>query len=78
MFNRKSKKIQKLEKTLNNSLKKEKENISDFILILENIQEINNEKMQWKHKQLVINNAINLAKEKMQQKIVDIDIDPQY
>lgn len=78
MFNRKSKKIQKLEKTLNNSLKKEKENVSDFILILENIQEINNEKMQWKHKQLVINNAINLAKEKMQQKIVDIDIDPQY
>ena len=71
MFNRK--KIEKLNKTIKILGKQNKELIYDFILVLENLQEINNQKMQWKHKQLVINNSINLATENLYKKIVDIE-----
>ncbi|MBE5820406.1 MAG: hypothetical protein E7310_06315 [Clostridiales bacterium] len=71
MFNRK--KIEKLNKTIKTLGKQNKELIYDFILVLENLQEINNQKMQWKHKQLVINNSINLATENLYKKTVDIE-----
>ena len=78
MFNRKSNKIKKLQKELNNSNKEKIELINDFISILKNIQETNNTKMQWKHKQLVINNSVDLAVENYTNKIVDLDIAQQH
>lgn len=82
MFKRKSKEIKNLKESLNNSVKRyhnvQKENIDDFILILNQIQEFNNSKTQWKHRQLEINNTINLAREKYIQKIVELEIDPQF
>lgn len=80
MFKRKSKEIKNLKESLNNNIKRyhdvQKENIDDFILILNQIQEFNNSKTQWKHRQLEINNTINLAREKYVQKIVELEIDP--
>ena len=78
MFNKKSKQIQKLNNSIKNSNKKQKENIEDFILILEQIQELNNTNTQWKHRQLTINNSIDLAIENYRNKIVELDIDPQH
>lgn len=82
MFNRKSKEIKNLKEIADNSIKRwhniQKENIEDFILILNQIQEFNNSKTQWKHRQLEINNAIDLAREKYIQKIVELEIDPQF
>lgn len=82
MFNRKSKKIKSLQKNLDvvnmNSRNAQKESIEDMILVLDNLKEINNEKLQWKHRQLVINNTIDLTKEKLIKKIVELDIDPQF
>lgn len=78
MFNKKSKKIEKLLKALTKTIKEKRDLVEDFILILEDIQNTNNEKLQWKHKQLVINNKIDLAIENYKKKIVSIDIDPQY
>lgn len=80
MFKRKSKEIKNLKESLNNNIKRyhdvQKENIDDFILILNQIQEFNNSKTQWKHRQLEINNTINLAREKYVQKIVELEVDP--
>lgn len=78
MFNKKTKQIKKLTKAINNSTKNQKENINDFILVLKSIQETNNEAMQWKKRQKTINNTIDLSIEKLNQKIVELDIDPQY
>lgn len=78
MFNKKSKQIQNLKKSNNNLVKKQKENIEDFILILNQIQDVINSKEQWKCKTLSINNSIDLAKENYIQKIVELEIDPQY
>ena len=82
MFNRKSKKIKSLQKDLDvvnmNSRNAQKESIEDIILVLDNLKEINNEKLQWKHRQLVINNTIDLTKEKLVKKLVELDIDPQF
>ncbi len=82
MFNRKSKKIKSLQKNLDvvnmNSRNAQKESIEDIILVLDNLKEINNEKLQWKHRQLVINNTIDLTKEKLVKKLVELDIDPQF
>ena len=78
MFNRKSTKINKLTDKVNQSVKNQKEELNDFIFILENIQEVNNSNMQWKKKQKTINNTIDLTIERMRQKIVELDIDPQY
>lgn len=78
MFNRKINQIKKLTKAINNSTKNQKENINDFILILKNIQETNNAVIQWKRRQKTINNIIDLSIEKLNQKIVELDIDPQY
>ena len=82
MFNRKSKKIKSLQKNLDvvnmNSRNAQKESIEDMILVLDNLREINNEKLQWKHRQLVINNTIDLTKEKLVKKLVELDIDPQF
>ena len=78
MFKNKSKKIKSLEEKVDNLVGMQKEVLDDFILILTQIQETNNEKMQWKHKQLVINNSIDLAIENYKKKIVELHIDPQY
>lgn len=82
MFNRKSKNIKSLQKKLDvvnmNSRNAQKESIEDMILVLDNLREINNEKLQWKHRQLVINNTIDLTKEKLVKKLVELDIDPQF
>lgn len=82
MFNKKSKKIKSLEKQINivniNARNSKKENIEDIILILDRLREINNEKSQWKHRQLEMNNMIDLTKERFIQKIVELDIDAQY
>lgn len=82
MFNRKSKKIKSLQKNLDvvnmNSRNAQKESIEDIILVLDSLKEINNEKLQWKHRQLVINNTIDLTKEKLVKKLVELDIDPQF
>ena len=45
-----------------------KELIEDFILILEQIQETNNEKLQWKKRQTIIRNEITLALGNYEQK----------
>lgn len=77
MFKNK-KKIQELSdeiNRLNNQLYiNENNNIDDFISILQQIQELNNEKSQWKHRQTVINNAVNLAIENYQNKKAELDI----
>lgn len=82
MFNRKSKNIKSLQKKLDvvnmNSRNAQKESIEDMILVLDNLREINNEKLQWKHRQLVINNTIDLTKEKLVKKLVELNIDPQF
>ena len=49
-----------------------KELINDFILILEQIQETNNETLQWKKRQTIIRNEITLALENYEQKIVEL------
>lgn len=78
MFNKKSKQIQKLNNLIKESTQKEKEYINDFILILNQIQELSNTNTQWKRKKVQIDNAIDLAKENYTKKIVELDIDPQY
>ena len=78
MFKNKSKQIKSLKEKVDESVNIQKEYINDFILILTQIQETNNKKMQWKHKQLVINNSIDLAIENYRMKIVELYIDPQY
>lgn len=79
MFNKKAKLIKSLSEEidrLNRQLyHNEKDNIKDFIGILEQIQGTNNEKLQWKQRQTTINNAIVLAIENYRNKIVDLDID---
>ncbi len=52
----------------------QKEDYNDFISILEQIQETNNENLQWKKRQSTINNEINLALENYRNKIVELDI----
>ena len=71
MFNKKSKEIKTLRKQIN-KLDLEKQGlITDFILILQNIQKTNNDKLQWKRKQLTINNSIDLAIENYNIKMMD-------
>ena len=77
MFNKKNLKIQKLEAQKTQLLENQKENIEDFISILKQIQELNNQKTQWKHRQTTVNNAIDLAVENYLTKKVELDIDPQ-
>lgn len=70
MFN--SKKIKSLEKENNNLRRQLQEEINDLILILNQIQEINNADMQWKHKQKTINNTIDLVIAKMAEKKTEL------
>ena len=51
-----------------------KDDINDFISILEQIQETNNENLQWKKRQCIINNEINLALDNYKNKIIELDI----
>ncbi len=52
----------------------QKEDYNDFISILEQIQETNNENLQWKRRQCIINNEIDLALENYRNKIIELDI----
>lgn len=79
MFNKKSKEIKELKSKLQKLNRKlydtQIEQYDDFISILTQIQDFNNEKGQWKHKQLTINNAINLALENYKDKKTLLEID---
>ena len=73
--------FQPVEKQLNEifTLKKQlysekKELINDFIRILEQIQQTNNENLQWKKRQCIINNETNLAIEHYRTKIMELDM----
>ena len=65
----KQKRINELNKRLYSD---KKELIEDFILILEQIQETNNENLQWKKRQTIIRNEIALALENYEQKMVEL------
>ena len=78
MFNKKTKQISKLNQSIDNLVQNEKENVENFILILNQIQQLNNEKTTAKQKQISISNAISFAIETYTQKIVELDIDPQH
>jgi len=77
MFNKKAKKIKALNEKFKARLEKQKEEMYDFILVLNKLEELNNSKMQWKQRQSTINNTINLARENCTKKIVELNIDPQ-
>ena len=51
---------------------KKKELVDDFVLILEQIKETNNEKLQWKKRQTIIRNEVTLALENYEQKLVEL------
>ena len=50
-----------------------KNDYEDFILILQQIQETTNTKMQWTHKIKTLNNQTRLAIENYQTKIKELD-----
>ena len=78
LFDKKSEQIEELQEEvirLNQQLYyNKKDDINDFISILEQIQETNNENLQWKKRQCIINNEINLALENYKNKIIELDI----
>ena len=78
LFSKKSKQIENLSEEvdkLNRQLYyNEKNDINDFISILEQIQKTNNENLQWKKRQCIINNEIDLAIETYRNKILELDI----
>ena len=78
LFSKKSKQIEDLSEEvdkLNRQLYyNEKNDINDFISILEQIQKTNNENLQWKKRQCIINNEIDLAIETYRNKILELDI----
>lgn len=78
LFSKKSKKIEDLSEEVNRLNKQlyynKKDDINDFISILEQIQKTNNENLHWKKRQCIINNEINLALENFRNKIIELDI----
>ena len=78
LFNKKSKQIKKLSNEVNRLNKQlyynKKDDINNFILILEQLQETINTPMQWKQKVCTINNEIILALENYKNKIIELDI----
>ena len=78
LFSKKSKQIEDLSEEINKLNKQlycdKKDDINDFISILEQIQETNNENLQWKRRQCIIDNEINLALENYKNKIIELDI----
>ena len=78
LFGKKSEQIETLSEEvirLNRQLYYNRKNdINDFISILEQIQETNNENLQWKKRQCIINNEINLALDNYKDKIIELDI----
>ncbi len=78
LFSKKSKQIENLSEEVN-KLNRElyynrKNDINDFISILEQIQKTNNENLQWKKRQCIINNETSLAIENYKNKIIELDI----
>ena len=78
LFSKKSKQIEDLSEKINKLNKQlyynKKDDINDFIFILEQIQETNNENLQWKKRQSTINNEIDLVIENYKNKIIELDI----
>ncbi len=78
LFSKKSKQIEDLSEKVNRLNRQlyynKKDDINDFISILEQIQETNNQNLQWKKRQCVINNEIDLALENYRNKILELDI----
>ncbi len=78
LFSKKSKQIEDLSNEivrLNHQLYyNKKEDINDFISILEQIQETINTPMQWKQKLCTMNNQTELALENYRNKIIELDI----
>ena len=78
LFSKKSKKIEILQAKvgeLNRQLYyNRKDDINDFISILEQIQKTINTPMQWKQKVCTMNNEVNLALENYRNKIIELDI----
>lgn len=78
LFNKKSKQIEELSEEINRLNRQlfynKKDDYNDFISILEQIQQTNNEKLQWKKRQSTINNKVDLAIENYRNKIIELDI----
>ena len=78
LFSKKSKQIETLSEEVNRLNRQlyynQKDDINDFISILEQIQETNNQNLHWKKRQCIINNEINLALENYKNKIIELDI----
>ena len=79
MFNKKSKQIEELSEEVNRLNRQlyynKKDDINDFISILEQIQETINTPMQWKQKICTLNNETELAIKNYRNKIIELDID---
>ena len=77
MFNKKSKQIEELSEEVNRLNRQlyynKKDDINDFISILEQIQKTINTPMQWKQKICTLNNEIELAIENYRNKIIELD-----
>lgn len=87
MFKSKLKKEnEKLKSIIEKNNKERRADNFNFSLILEQIQQFNNSTAGgkgavlkgYKERKEAINDVIQLAKEKVDQKIVELDIDPQY
>ncbi len=78
LFSKKSKQIENLSEEVNKLNRQlyynRKNDINDFISILEQIQKTNNENLQWKKRQCIINNETSLAIENYKNKIIELDI----
>ena len=78
LFKKQSKEVEKLQEEVNRLNHQlyynEKNDINDFISVLEQIQKTNNENLQWKKRQCIINNEISLALENYKNKIIELDI----
>lgn len=78
LFNKKSKQIETLSEEVNRLNRQlyynQKDDINDFISILEQIQETIDTPMQWKQKLCTMNNQTKLAIENYRNKIMELDI----
>lgn len=78
LFNKKSKQIEELSEEINRLNRQlyynKKDDYNDFISILEQIQQTNNENLQWKKRQSTMNNEISLSIENYRNKILELDI----
>ena len=78
LFKKKSKQIEDLSKEINRLNRQlyynKKDDVNNFISILEQIQEKINTPMQWKQKVCTMNNQTELALENYRNIIIELDI----